>query len=120
MKKSTRLLLAMFAAICLACGVLGTAMSMNMTTTPSNDANYNQLLAAAQHLGWQGQRGASDDWDLQVFPNSGEKIILTENLNSHTIQYLCEGGRFEEDEDLCVSEVERLCQTAFNDSCEDF
>jgi len=74
----------------------------------------------AQQRGWTFQRGPADDWDLQLFPKAGEKIIFTENVNAHSIQYMCEGERFDQDEDLCASEVRGICVDAFGESCGGF
>ena len=55
-----------------------------------------------------------------MYPAEGESINFNENLNSHNVGYMCEGGRFTDDDARCKSEVRSLCVAAFKESCEDF
>jgi len=116
----SRMAVGFLALVSLACGLLGTAMALDNTTTPATAANYNRLKAVAEHRGWRTHVGDANDWNLQIFPKEGEKIIFNTNLNSDTIEYMCEGGRFDEDDDLCASEVRSVCVEGFGESCEDF
>ncbi|MCC6215661.1 MAG: hypothetical protein IT376_12425 [Polyangiaceae bacterium] len=120
MNTTAKLSLLVLSIPMLACGLLGTVLSFNPTTTPSTNGNYDGLQAAAKQKGWRVHRGNASEYNLSVYPAEGETINFTENLNSHNIDYNCTGGRFEDDSDRCAAEVRALCVAAFGESCEDF
>ena len=100
-----------------ACSFLAAARGMKDTKVASAPDNYDRLAAAATDLGWTSQRGSGkrdslDDWDLQVFPASGQKIMLTRNNNTGNISFNCKGGPLDRKQ-ACIDAANQLFVPAF-------
>lgn len=110
--------LAIAALALTACSFLAAARGMKDTTIPSNPDNYDALVGTATNLGWTTQRGSGkrdslDDWDLQVFPAPGQKIILTKNNHTGNISFNCKGGPLD-DKQACIAAANQLFAPTFN------
>lgn len=121
MKFYSRIAIAILAFWTLACGFLGSAMSMQDTTMPAGQGSYNSLAEAATARGWRAEpanpaNGGLDNWKLRVIPRDGEEIILTDNNRTQTISFTCDGGSL--DDDACTAAVEQLCAAAFRTECD--
>lgn len=102
------------------CSFLSAARGMKDTTIPSVPDNYDKLVASATNLGWKSQRGTGahtsiDDWDLQVFPAVGQKIIFTKNNRTSNIAFNCKGGALD-DRNRCIAAADQLFGPAFQGS----
>lgn len=100
-----------------ACSFLAAARGMKDTKISSVPDNYDRLVTAATDLGWtvqrgSGQRDSLDDWDLQVFPATGQKIMLTKNNNTGNISFNCKGGPLG-DKKACIAAANQLFEPAF-------
>ncbi len=100
------------------CSFLAAARGMKDTRIASVPDNYDKLVAAATDLGWTYQRGSGkrdslDDWDLQVFPVTGQKIMLTKNNGTGNISFNCKGGPLD-GKQACIDAANRLFAPAFD------
>ena len=101
-----------------ACSFLAAARGMKDTRVASVPDNYDKLIVAANDLGWTHQRGSGkrdslDDWDLQVFPATGQKIMLTRNNSTGNISFNCKGGPLD-DKKACIDAANQLFVPAFD------
>jgi hypothetical protein len=95
------------------CSLISNALDMENTATPANQDGFNRLASAAEEQGWRVVHGvAATDWPLTVFVTEEEKILFTENNNTRTIALTCDGPRLDDD-DRCLTEVNKIWRVAF-------